>query len=316
LFALFVAAGIMLPIRFEYLVRCLCRLGRQCWMLIPLFAAAPMLGLPQQLWVSPLAILGGAGGEFFAVTLYTLENGTGAARWQFFAPWSPAAGMVAVIMALLALTERNWRWRATGFSAALAIALMSQSRLALVALAVILPLCWIVGRIHRPGLWYSAVPLVLVIALTLPTLIDLADTAQAAFTSARADSSRVRAALGRIALERWNSEAYWFGHGIVERGPHLVEYMPIGSHHSWYGLLFVKGIIGATALAVPLLVTLIICMNRARHSAAGKAGLAMTLVFGLYSFGENLEILTYLTWPAAIVIGIALRPVQPAQAVR
>ena len=35
------------------------------------------------------------------------------------------------------------------------------------------------------------------------------------------------------------------GTRIVERGPHLVEFMPIGSHHTWYSLLFVKGSSGA-----------------------------------------------------------------------
>jgi hypothetical protein len=307
LFALFIAAGILLPIRLDYLVRCLCRLGRQCWLLIPAFALAPLLSLPWQLWVSPLAILGGAGEDFFAVNLYSLEPGTGAPRWQFFAPWSPAAGMVAVMIALLVLFERDWRWRATGFSAAIAMALMSQSRLALVALAAILPLVWGLSRLNRPALWYLAVPVVLAAILSLPTLVDLADAVQSEFTSARADSSRVRAALGRIALERWENEAYWFGHGVVERGPHLVEYMPIGSHHSWYGLLFVKGLVGALALALPMLITLVVCIARAQRANAGKAGLAMALLFGLYSFGENLEILSYLIWPAAIVVGIALR---------
>ena len=40
----------------------------------------------------------------------------------------------------------------------------------------------------------------------------------------------------------------------------------------------------------------------------------MVLVLALYSFGENLEILAYLYWPALIVIGKALaeRP-QPAE---
>ena len=38
---------------------------------------------------------------------------------------------------------------------------------------------------------------------------------------------------GRIEID-----AFWFGHGTVAPGPHLVEYMPIGSHHTWFGLLF------------------------------------------------------------------------------
>ena len=123
----------------------------------------------------------------------------------------------------------------------------------------------------------------------------------------RADSSRVRAALGRIAIHRWESEAYWFGHGIVENGPHLVEYMPIGSHHSWYGLLFVKGLLGAIALAVPLAVTSLVLLARSLRSDTAQVGLSMVLTLVLYSFGENLEILAYLYWPALVIIGVALR---------
>jgi hypothetical protein len=118
----------------------------------------------------------------------------------------------------------------------------------------------------------------------------------------------VRATLGRIAVERWQHEAYWFGHGIVERGPHLVEYMPIGSHHTWYGLLYVKGLLGVIALAVPMALTMLATVLAATRGKTGELGLAMALTYLFYSFGENLEVLTYLAWPALVVIGIALKP--------
>ena len=57
----------------------------------------------------------------------------------------------------------------------------------------------------------------------------------------RAGSNRVRGALNDMAFDRWWTEAKVWGHGIVEKGPHHVEGMPIGSHHTWLGLLFVKG---------------------------------------------------------------------------
>lgn len=310
LLALFPLAGYALPVRAEALSRAVCRLSRQTLFLLPLFVLAPLLGLPQTLWVSPLKILGGSGDEYFAAVLYTIEPGVGTARWQFFAPWSPAAGMVAVIHFLLARIEPDARWRWTGYAAAIAVALLSQSRLALVALAVIVPLSWAAGKAQRPWLWFSGAIAVLIISWFAPQLRDLVDQLMSDFSGARADSSRVRAALGRIALERWQSEAFWFGHGIVERGPHLVEYMPIGSHHSWYGLLFVKGLAGALALAVPMVMTVLATFRRAMSGRTGQLGLAMALVYWLYSFGENLEVLTYIAWPALLAIGISLRPGQ------
>ena len=307
LLALFPLAGAMLDIRATLIYRSICRLGRQTLYLLPVFLVAPYTGLPETLWTSPLKILGGADDMFFATVLYTLEPGTGTARWQFLAPWSPAAGLVGVVYLLCAVEEKDWRWRAIGVAAGLAMILMSQSRLALVAVALAWPLAFAVSRLNRSGAWFAAVPVVLVGSWLWPTLLSLIDKAQADFSGARAESSRVRATLGRIAVERWEHEAYWFGHGIVERGPHLVEYMPIGSHHSWYGLLFVKGLAGLCALAIPLAVTVVACAWASLKTDAGRVGLSMALVYVLYSFGENLEVVSYLCWPALLLIGIALR---------
>lgn len=305
LIALFPIAGAVLKIRPEIIYRATCRLGLFTLVLLPVFLAAPFIGLPELLWVSPLKVLGGAGPEYFAAQLYTIEPGVGTARWQFFAPWSPAAGMIGVMCVLLSARDPAPGWRIIGVAAGLALAIFSQSRLALVALVVIAPFVWAVARVDRWWMWLVAAPVVLALAIMAPTLIELADTAMDEFSSARADSSRVRAALGRIAVDRWQTEAYWFGHGVVENGPHLVEYMPIGSHHSWYGLLFVKGLAGVLALALPLGLSFGILMLRARRSESARSGLAMVLVLLLYSFGENLEILAYLYWPALVIIGIA-----------
>ena len=165
---------------------------------------------------------------------------------------------------------------------------------------------WACGKVDRGWIWWLVAPAFLLIGLFGTDLLAFVDQLASDFSSARADSSRVRAALGRIALDRWEDEAYWFGHGVVENGPHLVEYMPIGSHHSWYGLLFVKGVLGAIALGLPMAITLGNLVWRARLGALQRTGLAMILILALYSFGENLEILAYLFWPGLILIGKAL----------
>lgn len=306
LIALFPLAGAVLDIRLAVIARAVCRLGMWTLLLLPLFILAPFIGLPETLWVSPLKAVGGPGPEYFATILYTIEPGAGTPRWQFFAPWSPAAGMVALVGIFIAAQVRSLPWKLVGILGFLVIAVMSQSRLALVALALIAPVVWGAARIDRGSTWFLAAPAILVIGLFGTELVAMLDQLMSDFSSARADSSRVRAALGRIALDRWETEAFWFGHGVVENGPHLVEYMPIGSHHSWYGLLFVKGLAGALALAIPLGTTAGILFWRARKSGLHRAGLAMVLVLVLYSFGENLEILAYLYWPALMVIGKAL----------
>ena len=314
LIALFPLAGYALPIRIEVLARAVCRLARQTLILLPFFLLAPVLHLPDKPWVSPLTALGGAGDVFFTVILYTSDPETGTVRWQFFAPWAPAAGIVAVIHFLLARFEPNTVWRWTGYVASVLFALLTASRMALIALAVIIPLAMLIGRLRRPGTLFALAPVLMLIGWFAPQLLDLANWSQDAFAGARASSSRVRAALGRIAVQRWEHEAYWFGHGIVERGPHLVEYMPIGSHHTWYGLLYVKGLTGVIALAVPMAWTLVATSMAAMRGKIGELGLAMALTYLFYSFGENLEVLTYLAWPALIAIGIALKPAVAGEA--
>lgn len=307
LIALFPFAAAVLAIRAEVIYRAICKLGLQTLIVIPVFIAAPFIGLPDTLWVSPLQILGGSGPEYFATTLYTIEPGAGTPRWQFFAPWSPAAGMIGVVCVLLAAQEKAIGWKVIGIIAGLTLALLSQSRLALVAIIVITPVLFFLGRAKNPVLWMAAAPVILMAGFFGASLAEFADQLMNDFRGARADSSRVREALGRIAVERWANEAPWFGHGVVENGPHLVEYMPIGSHHSWYGLLFVKGIAGVLALAIPLGASLLALAVKGPSSPVARAAFGQALVLILYSFGENLEILSYLYWPALIIIGIALR---------
>lgn len=307
LIALFVFAGALLDIRASVIYRAVCKLGLQTLIVLPIFLLAPYIGLPELLWTSPLKVLGGAGPEYFAAQLYTIEPGAGSPRWQFFAPWSPAAGMMGVLYVLLSAQEKHRGWKAVGIAGGLVLALFSQSRLALVALIVIVPFVWGASRMGKGHLWLMAAPAIFALGIFGPMLIELVDSAVSEFSAARADSSRVRAALGRIAIHRWETEAYWFGHGIVENGPHLVEYMAIGSHHSWYGLLFVKGLLGAASLAVPLVATFLVLLVKAQADRTARSGLGLALALVLYSFGENLEILAYLYWPALVVIGIALR---------
>jgi hypothetical protein len=239
--------------------------------------------------------------------MYTIEPGVGTPRWQFFAPWSPAAGMVAVIHFLLAREEADARWRWTGYVASVLIALLSTSRMALIALAIMIPITAFVGKLSRPVGWIAAGVLLLLAGWFAPQLMDLQDMAVDRFNGARADSSLVRHLLGEIAQQRWRHEAFWFGHGMVERGPHPVEYMPIGSHHSWYGLLFVKGLAGFICFAIPMVLTLAACIMAAIRGRSGQLALAMILTYWFYSFGENLEVLTYIAWPALLTIGIVLR---------
>lgn len=303
LFALFPLIG-CLPIRPQLIYRASTIVAYHTLMLLPVFIAAYVLHLPMTLYVSPLQVVGGAGLEFFAFTLYEIEP-SGGVRWRFFTPWAPAAGFVGNIYFLFALQESQPKWRWLGIAGSIAMILLSKSRLALVVLSLVWLSTRVCSALTRPATYFVTATSATLAGFFGVPIVDFLDRLQDAFRSARADSTRVRDALGRIAFERWSTEAPVWGHGIPEPGPHLVEYMLIGSHHSWYGLLFIKGMVGLLALAIPLLWSFCTLLIRAQSSPLAALGLSFVLTLTWYTFGENLEILAYLFWPALVVMGTA-----------
>ncbi|WP_372864871.1 O-antigen ligase family protein [Spongiibacter sp.] len=307
LLAVFIMIGATLPIRPELVYRACCVICLHTLILIPLFVVAAYTPIPGTIYISPLKAIGGPGPEFFEFQLYGINPESLGPRWRFFTPWAPAAGLLANFYLVFALQEKNIRWRWIGIIGSVAMVLMCQSRAGLVAMLFVSPAVWVISRLNSPVLWLGGGIGLSAMAVVATQLMALAESSVEEFKSARAGSSRVRAALARIALQRWRDEAPIWGHGVVERGPHLVEYMPIGSHHSWYGLLFVKGIVGFFALAIPMAVTLALLVAKAQRCATSRAALCCLLILFMFSFGENLEILAYLFWPALVLIGIAFR---------
>ena len=307
LLALFPLAGAVLPIRRAILIRGQCIIGAWTLALAPLLLVAPYIGLPERVFTSPLKAIGGPGPEYFSVFLFTFDPASWTPRWQFYAPWSPFAALLGVVMVLFALEEKERKWMLAGVGAGILMILASKSRMGLVGLVA----CTIGPRmmplVLRSGAWYVIAALTASLAVLGTALITLAQDAVSTFKGARADSTRVRETLQRIASERWQNEAVWFGHGTVHPGSHAVEYMPIGSHHTWFGLLFVKGLVGFMALLVPLaLHTLVVLSDAARHPRGRlPMGILMTIV--LLSFGENLEIEAYMLWPGLVLLGVHLR---------
>ena len=210
-------------------------------------------------------------------------------------------------MVLFALEEKHRGWMAAGVLAGIAMILMSKSRMGLVALFVSAVGPRMMPLLLKTWAWSVAAALSASMAAAFTPLMQAGTDAVAAFKGARADSTRVRETLQRIARERWANESIWFGHGKVEPGPHLVEYMPIGSHHTWWALLFVKGVVGFVAWAVPFLVHFAVAAKDAVVHPRGRLPFGIMLVILILSMGENVEIEAYLLWPALLLLGIHAR---------
>ena len=69
--------------------------------------------------------------------------------------------------------------------------------------------------------------------------------------------------------------------------------------------IFALNLAWMLALAVPIAWTMIEMMLLAQVSSLGQLGLSVCLMLIFYSFGENLEILAYLAWPALVLLGCA-----------
>ncbi|MBL1435593.1 MAG: O-antigen ligase domain-containing protein [Rhodobacteraceae bacterium] len=307
LLALFPLIGAVLPIRREILVRGQSVLGLWIICLLPLFIIAPMIGLPQQLFTSPLKAVGGPGPEYFTTYLYTRAHGTGIPRWQFYAPWSPFAGLLGVVMVLFSLEEKDRRWMLVGVLGGVAMVIMSRSRMGLIAL----PICVFIPRmlplLGQVWVWMAGSMVAASMAAVFAPLRVEVEHSIAAINNMRAGSNRVRSTLERMAVERWESEAFWFGHGRVAPGSHLVEFMPIGSHHTWFGLLFVKGLVGFMALALAFFIHAALIAKDAVYHPRGRLPLGLMMVLMILSLGENIEIEAYLLWPALMALGIHAR---------
>ncbi|WP_052128374.1 capsular biosynthesis protein [Neosynechococcus sphagnicola] len=304
LLALMPLAG-CLNIRPALLYRAACIVSLHTLLLLPLFILAYALHLPETVYVSPLKFVGGPGPDFFEFRLYEIDPENGLPRWRLFTPWAPALGLMGNVYFFLALQEANRRWKWIGIAGSILMCTICASRLAVLCIPLVLVLLWLLTHWKRPLVLFSLGFISFILGLIVPTLMQLLASFQAGFRAVRENSSRVRDALGRIALDRWWNEAPIWGHGVVEPGLHSVEFMPIGSHHTWYGLLFVKGVVGLLGLALPISCSGVDLMFKIETHPSARAGLAMLMILVIYTFGENLEILAYLFWPALLMIGIA-----------
>ncbi len=307
LLALFPLAGAVLPIRREVLIRAQCVVGLWTLVLAPILIAAPYIGLPERIFTSPLKAVGGPGPEYFSVYFFTWDPSSWTPRWQFYAPWSPFAALLGTVMVLFALEEKDIKWRSIGIAAGAVMIFASKSRMGLVGLVACTTIPRMMPFVLRGWAWQTLAGFTASMAVLGTTLATAATDAVAAFKGARADSTRVRETLQRIATERWQNDGYWFGHATVQPGSHAVEYMPIGSHHTWYGLLFVKGLLGFFAFLIPFVWQFAVTLKDATLGPRGRLPLGIMMTLTLLSFGENIEIEAYLLWPALLLLGIHAR---------
>jgi hypothetical protein len=302
LFPAFMLAG-SLKIRPQLIYRAVCIV---CIQSLLMAVIASGLNLPDVSYTSPLRVFGG--GNFYNVYAFGTLLDSGELRLILFAPWSPALGLVANVYFFLASQEKNPTLKWLGIIGAIAMIVGSVSRLAIICLPLTLAISWFLMNIYRPLVQLGTGLAAFLAGFLAPTMINNLQLAREEFSKSRAGSSRVRAVLGRIALYRWQKEAFFWGHGSVgEHGPKVTGRMAIGTHHTWFSILYTHGLIGCLGLAVPLAWSLVELVFKAQNSQIAKVGLNIILVLIIFSGGENIDSLTYIYWPGLIILGISLQ---------
>lgn len=302
---LFLLSG-CLNIRPKLLYRAVCILCLQSLIAIPIAYAAYAANLPGILYTSPIERLIQNGPIFHNVGFYTSDYGVDNVRLFLFTPWCPALGLVSNVFFFMALQESNKKWRYIGIIGAIAMNIVSLSRAALVSLPIVLIIIWGLRNFARPGVQITAGIVSFIAGIFSTQLTNAATELVDTFYSSRADSSRVRAALQRVGLEAWKEAPIW-GHGTQKPGPPVLANLPIGSHHTWVGLLYTKGLVGLIALALPVLWSLIELLIKSRHSKIAEASLSILFILLLFSLGEQIDILGYICWPGLVLMGIAFK---------
>lgn len=306
LLALFPLAG-CLNIRPELVFRASCILCFQSLIIIPISYVASIVHFGANLYVSPLRLIGGGAPLFYSVSLYGLD-GDGDTRISLFTPWAPALGFTANLYLQLAFQEADKKWRWLGVIGASAMIFVSVSRLARICIFIVPILNLWLSNLTLPTTYFITGTICTFGGTFGNQIMTMANDYLDAVKGQRASSTEVRRLLKEIAFYRWKSEAYMWGHGFMEsKGPRIVEFMPIGSHHTWGGVLYMHGLVGAIGLAIPVLVSCIDLFFKAQKSQAGMAGLGVMLVVLTFSTAENLDALAYLLWPGFLMMGIAFK---------
>jgi len=303
--ALYPLAGCCLKIRPELVCRAVCILALQNLIFTPLSYLSYLLKLPDLIYNSPLELLE-KGSVFYRVLLYVIDYDTQTFRLTLYAPWPPALGLICMVILIFAVAERDLKWKTIGIISSLTCMYLSATRTCYIALPMTMLIMFIVDNFAKVYFSFLAGFASFVFAIASDRLVHLFHDLKDKFRGTRVSSSRVRDVLARIGLRRWRESRIW-GHGRPGPGNNATAQMPIGTHHTWIGLLFTKGLIGFFAFLIPVVASLFILLYRFKQNQTAKVGLSFLIAFLFFSTTETIESMAYCCWPGLLIMGAAFR---------
>jgi hypothetical protein len=304
LFAVFPLVG-HLKIRPQIIFRAVCILCIQmlAWCCVSLATTA--LHISPLSYISPLSFLGGGIGYYTVHVFGVTHDGDGSLRLIMNAPWSPALGLLGNVLFLLCYQERKLALKCLGMIGALVLIAGSFSRTGVICLPIVLLAYFCVERIFKPYFLFTIGGFSFIAAIFSDQMLLLTREFITGVKSFRQGSTDSRDKIQQLALNSLN-EAFIWGHGtFAEKGPALIHGLGVGSHHMWYGLLYLHGIVGTLVFAVAIIWSfwsLFIKVGITQYAPLGISLLGILLIF---SFSENIDSLLYLCWPGLVILGTA-----------
>lgn len=299
-FIIFPLAG-CLNIRPKIIYRAVCLLACQSLILLPVILLLQQAGVEAPLYVNTIVAKIGGDVRYFSVSLYTGQ------RLLMFAPWAPALAMIANIHLWIAYSESNKFLKWTTIVTCVILTQMSESRLGTLLLISLPFVRYFATNMLKARTQIALAGLSLTVGLFSFQVQNLISDFRTNFRGQRADSSRVRDLLESMTSAKIPDRPIW-GHAFLQpKGPQIVAEMQIGSHHTWYGILYMHGIVGFVGLFIAMAYTTIELFIRSQHCQIAQTAFMVMLVLIAFTFGENIEGLAYLYWPGLILFGIALK---------
>ena len=307
LLALFPLVG-HLNIRPEIIYRAVCIFCIQSLVLVPLFTLLlNLFDSENYSYLSPLYYFGG-GTSFYEVKVFGSLIDVSEKRLQMIAPWPPALGLVGNIFFCLCLRERDVNLRFLGMAGAAALSISSVSRAAVIALPLVPAVTWLLVNFVNPWIMIGLASAVTGGSIFSTDLKNAFDDFYLSVKEYRSGSTKARSAIQQLAIDAWRDEAPIWGHGTFsDNGPVSVGSRGIGSHHTWYGILYAHGIVGALPLAIAFLWSFFDLLLKLRTHPSAKTGISVLLTLIIFSTVDNIDGLAYLYWPGLIILGIAFK---------
>ena len=303
IFAIFPLAG-HLPIRPQIIYRAVCILCLQGLIAIALGIVWSVINLPEFSYVSPLVVSGGDIEHYRVIPIQAFLG----ERLHLFAPWETALGMAANIYFLFACRESHKVWRWIGIIGSISMIILSFSRLAIVCLPFVFFTVLFLTNFIRPWVQLVSSGVCFIGGLLAVNLIEAVSWFERTVNSIRKDSassSRTRDLIYAMTLEKWRNEAPIWGHALnAEKGPGALAHMPIGSHQTWYGLLYTHGLVGFIPFFIAIIWSFLDLLVKAQQSDRAKLGLSILIVILMSSFTDNIQLFAYMYWAGLLMMGI------------